>query len=204
MPDRIATDLLRVALDPVTGRLRYPSSLEVALRAALFAELAFDGYLVDENNAPSATIGEPSDDRVFVAICQAVRQRPNVMWRRWFNHVRGDRIALSKELVEAGRWERRPGRRPAFTDKDAPQAQALAFELNRIATFDRSPKDSREAALALLGVACGAIGRRPRPAAVRRELKSILDGIDNFTAMKVVGISAIVIRRTRRGLALGR
>lgn len=204
MPDRIAIDLLRVARDPVTGRLRHHSALEVALRGALFAELAFDGHITDDNNAPNATIGEPTDDRVFEAICQAVRQRPNVTWRRWFRHVSGDRTALCKELVEAGRWERKPGWRTAFTDTESVQAQATAFELNRIATFDRSPKDSREAVLALLGVASGAIGRRPHPAAVRRELKPVLDSIDNPTAARAVSTVALVVRRGRRGLGMGR
>jgi hypothetical protein len=201
--DRIAIDLLRIARNPATGRLRHTSSLEAALRGALFAEMAFDGYLVDESNAPSTTLAEPTDDRVFELIWQAVRERPNVAWRRWFRWVKGDRTAMCRELVEAQRWVPKPGRRTAFTDVESDQALAMSIELNRIAAFERSPKDSREAVLVLLGVACGAVGPRPRPSAVRRELKLVLASVDNATAAKVVTTAAAVIRRRRLGLGSG-
>lgn len=202
MADRIAIDLLRVARNPVTGRLRYPSALDVALRGALFAELAFAGHIVDDNNAPSVTISEPEGDRVFEAICQTVRARPRVAWRRWYRYVSGDRTALCKELVVAERWEAKSGWRKSFTDVASEEAQAMAFELNRVATLDRPPKDPREAVLTLLGVACGAVGRRPRPSAVRRELKPVLGTVDNATAAKAVTSAAFVIRRARRGLGV--
>lgn len=48
MPDElIATDLLRIARDPGTGRLVRRNTLAVGVRAALFAELALAGQIVD-------------------------------------------------------------------------------------------------------------------------------------------------------------
>lgn len=199
MPDRIATDLLRMARNPATGRLRHRSSLEIALRAALFAELALTGQVIDEVNAPRLTSDEPTGDRVFDAIRRTVQARPDVTWRRWFRHVSVDRTVLTAELVDAGRWERKSGLGRAFTDSAPEEAQAMAYEVNRIVTFDRAPVDSREAVLALLAVACGAVGRRPRPAALRRELKSVFDEVNHHTTQKIIATAGTVIRRGRRG-----
>jgi hypothetical protein len=110
---------------------------------------------------------------------------------------------MCRELVEAERWVPKPGRRAAFIDVESDEALARSLELNRIVTFERLPKDSREAVLVLLGVACGALGPRPRPSAVRRELKLVLASVDNATAAKVVTTAAAVIRRRRRGLGSG-
>jgi hypothetical protein len=195
VPDRIATDLLRMARNPATGRLRHRAALEVALRAALFAELALNGKLVDQVNAPSLVDDEPTGDRILDAIRRTVEQRPNVTWRRWFRHVRVDRTALSEELVDAGRWERKPGWRTAFTDTKPEEAQALAFEVNRVATYDRAPADAREAVLAVLAIACGTAGTRPRPGAVRRELKSLVDTVNHKTTKKILVTAGTVIRR---------
>lgn len=200
MPDRIAVDLLRMARNPASGRIRHPASLDVALRAALFAELALNGRLVDQLNAPALTSDEPTGDHIFDTIRRTVAARPNVTWRRWFRHVRVDRAALCAELVEAGRWERTRGWPAAFSDAKSEEAQALAFEINRIVRFERAPADSREAVLTLLAISCGAVGRRPRPAAVRRELKSVLDSVTQHTAQKIVVTAATVMRRNRRGV----
>ena len=198
MPDRIATDLLRMARNPVSGRLRHESSLEVALRAALLAEMALNGQVVDQLNSPSLVGDEPTGDRIVDAIRRAVGQRPNVIWLRWFRHVRVDRKALCAELVDSGRWEARPGWRTAFTDAKPDEALVLGFETNRVATYDRAPADAREAVLAVLAVACGATGARPRPAAARRDLKPIVDSIDDRTTQKIVVTASNVIRRDRR------
>ncbi len=204
MPDRIAVDLLRMARNPVSGRLRHRGCLEVALRGALFAELALNGEVVDEVNAPTLTSGVPMQDRIFDGIRRAVQARPDVTWRRWFRHVRVDRTALCAELVDAGRWERKPGWPPAFTDSAPEEAQALAYEVNRIISFERAPADSREAVLALLAVSCGATGQRPRPAAVRRELKSVFETVNHHATQKIVVTAAAVIRRGRRGVGVMR
>jgi hypothetical protein len=199
VPDRIAVDLLRLARDPVSGRIRHRGSLDIALRAALFAELALDGKIVDEGNAPALTSAEPTGDRIFDAILRTVGARPKVTWRRWFHHVSADRAALCAELVDAGRWESMRGWRAAFSDAKPDEVQANVLELERVARFERAPRDPREAVLTLLAIACGALGRRPRPAAVRRELKLVFDAVDDLTTQKVVATAATVIRRSRRG-----
>ena len=200
MPDRIAIDLLRMARNPATGRIRHRSSLEIALRAALFSELALTGKVVDEVNSPHLTDNVPTGDRILDAIRRTIEQRPDVTWRRWFRHVRVDRTALCAELVESGQWERKPGLLRGFNDTKPEEPQALAFELNKVVTFERAATDSREAVLTLLAVASGAIGRRPRPQAVRRELKSVLDTVNHHTTQKIVVTAATVIRRGRRGM----
>lgn len=200
VPDRIAVDLLRMARNPATGRIRYVSALDVALRAALFAELALNGRVVDQLSAPALTSDEPTGDHIFDAVRRTVAARPNVAWRRWFRYVRVDRVGLSAELVEAGRWERTRRWPAVFRDAKPEEVQALAYEVNRVASLERAPADSREAVLTLLAVCCGAIGRRPHPAAVRRELTSVLDSVSDHTAKKIVVTAATVIRRNRRGL----
>lgn len=188
-----------MARNPASGRIRYAGAVDVALRAALFAELALSGRVVDELNAPVLTSDEPTGDHIFDAIRRTVAARPHVTWRRWFRHVSVDRAALCAELIEAGRWERTRSWPAAFRDAKPEEAQALAFEVNRVATFERAPADSREAVLTLLAISCGAVGRRPRPAAVRRELKSVLDTVNQHTTQKIVVTAATVIRRNRRG-----
>jgi Golgi phosphoprotein 3 (GPP34) len=199
VPDRIATDLLRMARNPVSGRLRHQASLEVAVRAALLAEMALNGQVIDQVNAPTL-VGddEPTGDRIVDAIRRAVEQRPNVMRLRWFRHVRVDRRALCAELVESGRWEPQPGWRTAFTDAKPDEALALGFETKRVANYERAPADAREAVLAVLAVACGATGARPRPTAARRDLKPIVDSIGDHTTQKIVVTASNVIRRARR------
>ena len=204
MPDRIATDLLRMARDPATGRIRHRNTLEIGLRAALFAELALNGQLTDNVNAPAVVGDEPTGDRLLDAIRRTVNERPDVTWRRWFRHVRVDRTALTAELVDAGRWERKPGMRLAYTDTQPEESQAVAYEVNRVAQFERSPVDSREAVLTVLAVACGASVRRPRPTATRRELKPVVDAINHHATQKIVVTASTVMRRARRGSAMGR
>lgn len=200
MPDRIAVDLLRVARDPATGRIRHRGALDVSLRAALFAELALDGKIVDEINAPVLTSAGPTGDRIFDAVLRAVQARPNVAWLRWFRHVSGDRKALCAELVDAGRWEPTRSWPASFSDAKPDEVQAIAFELQRVARLERAPRNPREAVLTLLAIVCGALGRRPRPAAVRRELRSVFDAVDNHTTQKIVATAATVTRKNRRGL----
>jgi hypothetical protein len=204
VPDRIAVDLLRMARDPATGRIRHRSALDISLRAALFAELALNGKIVDEVNAPTLTSGELTGDRIFDAILRTVQERPTVTWRRWFRHVSADRAVLCAELVDAGRWEPTRGWPAAFSDAKPEEAQAIAFEIQRVAKFERAPRDSREAVLTLLAISSGALGRRPRPAAVRRELKSVFEAVNHHTTQKIVATAATITRRSRRGLNAAR
>jgi hypothetical protein len=199
-PDRLATDLLRVALDPATGRMRYRSRVDVCLRAALFADLALRGQIVSHLGAPAIVDPEPTGDRMLDAVRGTVERRPEVVWIRWFRHVSTDCPALRNELVADGRWQRqRRGWRATFTDSQADAMLAVAHELDQVTRYEREPADVREAVLATLAVMCGATGRRPRPGAVRQELAPLMASTDNDTLQKIVKAAAATMRRARRG-----
>lgn len=202
VPDRIATDLLRVARSPATGRIRHPAALDPALRGALLADLALGGRIVDRGNAPSVASAEPTGDRILDAVRVAIERRNGVTWRRWFRHVSGDRRALSKELVRDGRWQARSRWRASYSDTDPDAALALALELERVTRLQRAPADPREAVLAVLAACCGATGARPRPVAVKRDLASLVRAMDDPTVEKIVTVMSYVIRRARRGRSL--
>ena len=209
--ERIATVLLRLARDPVSGRVRHRSSVDVALRAALFAELALDGRIVDRAGSPAAFPAEPSGDRKLDAVREAVEQRPGVAWLRWFRHVSSDHDALCKELVADGRWIRQDGWRAAYADTEADAVLVLANEIERVVRYERAPVDTREAVLAALAVACGATGRWPRPSAVKQDLAQMVGSVSGKateateateTVQKIITTAATATRRTRRGGSL--
>lgn len=168
MPDRLATQLLRVARDPATGRLHHPGPLASGLRAALFTDLILTGRVREIRRAPFAEEPTESEDRILAALQRAVARRPDVAWWRWFRHVRVDRVALVDELVQAGRWTpHHSGLGAAYEDADADEALAHAEALRQIVNGAAEPADSREAVLAMLTVMCGSIAQRPHPRAVR-------------------------------------
>jgi len=176
VPDRLATELLLLARDPATGRLRRPRRLDIALRAALFTDLLLAQRLVDDRGSPAVTGPADSGDRVLDAVVRAVARRPNVGWWRWFRHVRADRDVLVAELAEAGRWlPRRSGMSRGWDDVDDLAAQALRHDVERVVSAKVTPQDAREASLAAIVGMCGAIDGRPRPRALGGELKPLLD-----------------------------
>jgi hypothetical protein len=178
VPDRLATQLLRIARNPRSGRLRHPRVLDIGLRAALLAELVLDGRVVQQNGAPFASGVTDTGDRVLDAVARTVEARPNVRWWRWFRHVRQDRAVLVAELLESGRWTQRPGGlRPAYDDADEGAALALTFETNRVVRQEAAPRDARQGVLAILTVMSGAAGGRPHPRALRSSLKPIVEAI---------------------------
>jgi hypothetical protein len=198
VPDRIASDLLLIARSPTTGRLRHRSSLEIGLRAALFADLAFQQRLVQSRSGPAVlTTGEdpPSEDRVLDKVLTAVHEQPGVSWKRWYHHVGVDRAVLTKELVEQGRWVRERDRlgRVVHRDTDQDATLALVQAALQVAEFQAQPRDGRQAVLAVLTTMCGSVVGRPKPRALRQELKPLLD---------TAGISADPIRIAVEG-ALG-
>lgn len=176
--DRLATQLLLIARNPVSGRLRHPGVLMIGLRAALLADLVLDGRVADEAGAPYVEDAAATGDHVLDTLARAVERRPYVGWWRWFRHVRPDREVLVAELVERGRWTRRRGGPwPAFTDNDEGASLALSFETTKLIEGRATPKDARQGVLAVLTAMSGAAGGRPRPRALRGELKPLLDGI---------------------------
>lgn len=177
-PDRLATQLLLIARNPRNGRLRSRGVLDIGLRAALLAELVLDGRVTHQDGGPYAHAVAESGDRVLDTVARTVEQRPGVAWWRWYRHVRQDRAVLAAELIESGRWrQRRGGLAPAYDDTDEPATQALAYATVRVAQQHAAPADARQGVLAALSVMCGAAGGRPRPRALRRELKPIVDAV---------------------------
>jgi hypothetical protein len=186
VPDRLATQLLRIARDPATGRLHHDAPLAIGLRAALFTDLILDGRIGESGGAPSAE--EPagsgdragshgpavfdaridSDDRVLDTVQRAVARRPGVPWWRWFRHVRSDRMTLLDELITAQRWTQHGSLRPSYEERDQDEAVAMIFELQRVIDGRTDPGDSRQAVLAVLALMCGSLGGRPHPRAVRQ------------------------------------
>ena len=215
MPDElIATDLLRIASDPSTGRLVRRNTLAVCLRAALLAELALAGQIVDYAGAPHAISTAPTAHRFLDQIRDAVAARPGVSWPRWFRYVHGDRVALVNELVNAEVWT--PVGRNRYIDVDAVSMLERARRVTAVATLRMPPVDSPDAVLAMLLVIGGAtavpetIGRpparpAPQPKAMRKELRPLLDAIGppddpvRIAVQYAVGSGATVVRKVRRG-----
>lgn len=165
--ERLATQLLRIARDPATGRLHHPGPLAAGLRAALLTDLILTGRVGESRGAPTARGRAGSGDRILDAVQRAIGEHPHVAWWRWFRHVRADRIALVDELVTAGRWTRRGRLRASYEDDDAGGALELGLATQRVVDGAVAPADSRQAVLAVLTLMVGATGGRPQPRAVR-------------------------------------
>jgi hypothetical protein len=199
-PDRMATDLLRIARDPVTGRINHRASVYACLRAALFADLELSGRIVNRRGAPALAVPEPTGDRMLDAVRGTVEQRPGVLWLRWFRHVSTDCTALRNELIADGRWHRQGGWRASFADHDSDAVLALAHQLDQVTRHERAPADSREAVLATLAAMCGATtGGRPRPVTVKQDLAPLFTTFAEDTIPKIIDAAATSMRRARRG-----
>ncbi len=175
VPRRMATDLLRMARHPRTGRVRRGGTLDIALRAALLCDLVLDGRVVDTGRAPAVPddeAAEPVGDHIADTLVRTIDRRPDVAWWRWYRHVRVDREALTKELVESGVWTPTGGVGPmvSYDDVEPSRGPALGFELNGVLE-SRDASDLRRSLLAMLMYLSGADGRSSHPRALRRDLK---------------------------------
>ena len=151
----IAEDLLRAALHGGGGSLPRRGlrqrrgnarRLDVALRAALFCDLALSGALTGVT-APVVT-GSRSPDRILGAVASAVARRPDVPWVRWFTHLRDDRTVLVDRLVGSGQWSAGSGARFVET---APDAAERAFaRIYTVSELVSAPAEPRETALGYL------------------------------------------------------
>lgn len=173
---RLATQLLLIARDPHTGRLRKPRNLDIGLRAALLADLALQGRITEQARGPVLVVPGESGDRILDAVARTVQRRPDVHWWRWFRHVRDDRTALVGELLDSGRWVRRTGGlRAAYDDADDTSSAALAYATMRVAEKQVQPADARQAFLASLTVMTGALTGRPRPRALKNDFLPLME-----------------------------
>ena len=206
MPDRLATELLLLARDPATGRLRRPRRLDIGLRAALFADLLLDERIADAYGSPLLIDESESGDRVLDSVARAVGRRPKVAWWRWFRHVRADRDVLVAELVDAGRWTpRRSGMHSTWDDADALDAQAKCYQMTHIVTGKAEPPDAHHAALCAIAAMCGALDGRPKPRALGSDFKPLLDAVGHsgepgaeYVPKMILGASRLSRRPMRR------
>jgi hypothetical protein len=183
--DKIATKLLRISLDADRGKLRHPQALAVGVRAALFADLAFAGCLIDGGRSPKITGAAATGDRILDTLRAAVGNQPGHLWRRWFTYVRVDREAACRELVADGLWtaEQSRGllRSTQYRDLQADSALQLVGRTLEVTEYRRTPDDGQEAVLAALCVICGSITGRPAPRAMDSDLLRLLDVIGTLS-----------------------
>ena len=206
-PDRMATDLLRLARHPLTGRVRGGGTIDIALRAALLSDLVLDGRITHDGRGPRLTgedAAEPTGDRIADALVRTVARRSGVPWWRWYRHVQVDRVALTEELVEAGVWTRTgSGPRATYEDVEPEYGPALGIELREVVTQEDT-SDVRRALLAIIVHLSGADGQRAQPKALRRDLKGYAQKlraesyIGKVTTTAVAGGTVLMRRRFRR------
>jgi hypothetical protein len=199
--------------------VRHRGHAGIAIRAALFAELLFDGRLAGEKRpvpiGPSET-GDPLAD----AVHRAVSARGALPWKRWFSHVGADVDAAGAQLQRTGAW-RAGAARGVFVDNDPTLTSAQAAQVTELlALAQASPQTILEAgagtldaAVALLAVGAGLLGARPRPKLALRRMDSLLPearllraaglGVDaQQDAVRTVTRTALVAMRRRAGSRL--
>lgn len=161
----LGIEVCRLSLDLGRSRIRYRRQVGIAIRAAVFVELALAGRIAGRNwpeAVGDSDTGSPMADAVHRAV--AGRKRP-VSWRRWFNHVDADREAATNRLVEAGVWKRDGNR---LVDQTNGRTLIDQQRVQQAAAKDASPPDDvRDAVLVLLLLAAGVTGR-PMPRRARK------------------------------------
>lgn len=202
--DRIATDLLRSAVDR-DKTLVTRHGLAICLRAALLAELALDGALGDSGRAPLAVAEAPVGDPILAAVHRTVAARPKVAWKRWFRHVDVDLTALTDDLIGAGRWTDLGGRlgRRSYLDRDPDGALEIGLRARAVGLGEEPPESAREAVLGVLAVSCGGGHGAARPKAAVG-LHEVLPRFEELGGQRLqaahvaVGTAQLMLRRLRR------
>jgi hypothetical protein len=162
--EQLALAVCRLALHPARGRVRHPHQVGIAVRAALFTELAASRRLVGVHH-PQAVGESDTGNPLADALHRAVVDRRPTPWRRWYSHVDADRRAATEALIATGRW-RSEGRR--LVDLDA---GSTALEQQRVEALllARQPPDNLDLVLlVLLAGGHGAAAARPAPKRSRR------------------------------------
>ena len=162
--EQLALAVCRLSLNPARGRVRHPHQVGIAVRAALFTDLATTGRLVGirwPQAVGESDTGNPLPD----ALHRAVAGRRPTPWRRWYGHVDADRKAATEALIAGGRWRSESGR---LADEDP---GGTVLQQQRVAELlaGRQAPDSLEVALlVLLAGGHGAGVARPGPRRSRR------------------------------------
>ncbi|MEO6502136.1 MAG: hypothetical protein ABIQ09_09525 [Jatrophihabitantaceae bacterium] len=162
--EQLALSACRLALNPARGRLGRPHHVGIAVRAALFTELAGSGRLVGLHHPQAigeSDTGNPLPD----ALHRAVAGRRPVAWRRWYSHVDADRRAATDALIRAGRW-RLEGRR--LIDIDPASTVLQQRRVAELLGAKQAPDTLDLTLLVLLAGGYGAGSLRPGPKRSRR------------------------------------
>jgi hypothetical protein len=162
--ERLALAVCRLALNPARGRIRNPHQVGIAVRAALFTDLAAGGRLVGVHH-PQAVGESDTDNPLADALHRAVAGRRAAPWRRWYSHVDADRRAATEALIATGRWQSE-GRRLVDLDPGSTTLEQRRVEELLMA---KQPLDSLDLTLlVLLAGGHGAGAARPAPKRSRR------------------------------------
>ncbi|HEV2888600.1 MAG TPA: GPP34 family phosphoprotein [Jatrophihabitans sp.] len=168
--EELALAVCRLSLHS-RGRLRHPHQVGIAVRAALFTELARTGRLVGRVR-PEAVGESDTGNPLADALHRAVASRRPALWKRWYSHVDADRRAATEALIAAGRWSSQ-GRR--LVDADA---GATALQQQRVAELLMAKQAPDNLDLTLLVLLAGGHGTalgRPAPIRSRRLTKLWLE-----------------------------
>ena len=169
--EQLALAVCRLALNPARGRLRRPYHVGIAVRAALFTELAGAGRLIGLHHPEAigeSDTGNPLPD----ALHRAVAGRRPAAWRRWYSHVDADRQAATDALIASGRW-RLEGRR--LVDVDPASTVLQQQRVAELLGAKQAPDTLDMTLLVLLAGGYGAGSLRPGPRRSRRLAKPWLE-----------------------------
>jgi Golgi phosphoprotein 3 (GPP34) len=169
--EQLALAVCRLSLNPARGRLRHPHQVGIAVRAALFTDLARAGRLVGRVR-PEAVGESDTGNPLPDALHRAVASRRPALWKRWYSHVDADRRAATEALIAAGRWHAQGGR---LVDAD-PGATALQQQrVTELLMAKQAPDALDLTLLVLLAGGHGAASGRPAPTRSRRLAKLWLE-----------------------------
>lgn len=155
------------------GRVRHPHQVGIAVRAALFTELARTGRLVGRIRPEAigeSDTGNPLPD----ALHRAVANRRPVLWKRWFSHIDADRQVAVEALVAAGHWQA-DGRR--LVDVAAAETALRQRQVQEMLATKQPPDTLDQVLLVLLAGGHGAASARPAPRRSRKLAKEWLEPV---------------------------
>jgi len=162
--EQLALTVCRLALDPVRGRLRSPHQTGIAVRGALFTELARSGRLIG-SRWPQAVGESDTGNPLPDALHRAVAARQPAAWKRWYSHIDADRTAATEALIATGRWTSRAGR---LVDSNPGATVAEQQRVAALLAGKQVPESVDLTVLVLLSGGHGTGQGRPAPRRSRR------------------------------------
>jgi hypothetical protein len=197
----------RLAIEPRSGRLRHRNRVGIAVRGALFAELALSRRLSGER-LPKAIGDSDSTGELADSLHRAVAQRSATSFKRWFSHTGADVDAAVRALQLHGLVSRDGAARLQDADPGLATEQTLRITELLAGSTTSDSVAAEDAVVALLATGAGIAGGRPRPRLALGRLDQLLpplpaemDGT-RATARAAVRHSLIAIRRAAGGRLL--